>query len=177
MRRFVALLCLSLYFYNLAGFFAFFAVQQMNIRDEIKRTLKEELPREQLVIFAFHTVSLEDGSIPIQWLDEKEFRYAGGMYDIVRKQVSQDTTYLQCINDVQEERLFADLDRHVSRAMGGSANSKFFSFNEIFKDSFSQQVLYCDGLTVIETLGEDAVLIYKSADLKEPFHPPRLLLL
>lgn len=136
MKKFVALIFLSLYVYNIAGYLALFAVMQQRARAEIKRTLKESVPEGDLFYFAFHTQLLESGQYAIQWIEEDEFRHNGSMYDIVRRHVSQDTTYFVCVNDLQEEKLFAHLDSHVQRHMGDAGQlGKYDSFKDVFKDS------------------------------------------
>lgn len=141
MKRFVASVFLLLYAYNIAGYLLLFAVLQYRTSSEVKRMLKLGVPESQLTTFAFHTHSLANGSYHLQWLDEHEFRRDGRMYDIVRSFVREDTTYLICINDVQEDQLFEHLDNHVQRAIGSSGTlNKFDAFKDVFKDSFANEI-------------------------------------
>jgi len=71
------------------------------------------VPAQELVLIR---VTGESASA-LEWIKSFEFRYRGNLYDIVRTGQSGDTTFYYCINDVQEERLFAGLDGHVRRQM------------------------------------------------------------
>lgn len=113
MRRSVSILLLTLYLGNLYGGLASFFAAQAQVRREIKQRIKQSVPEAELVLIA---VTPETAS-SLRWLESHEFRYRGGMYDVVRTAVSGDTTRYFCINDVQEERLFAALDEHVRKQM------------------------------------------------------------
>ncbi len=109
-KKGIAILFLALYVFNLAGYYVVFKTLQYQVRSGVKTRIKESVPREELVLIALKQ-GREDG---LQWLDRKEFRYRGGMYDVVRSYSRNDTTFYSCVNDKQEEVLFAHLDLHVA---------------------------------------------------------------
>jgi len=80
---------------------------------EVKQRIKRSVPAQELVLIR---VTGESASA-LEWIKSFEFRYRGNLYDIVRTGQAGDTTFYYCINDVQEERLFAGLDGHVRRQM------------------------------------------------------------
>ncbi len=175
MKKFVAIVFLSLYVYNIAGYLALFAVMQQRARAEIKKALKLSVPEHELHHFAFHTYSLQAGHYPIQWIEEHEFRYNGGMYDIVRSHTKHDTTYFVCVNDVQEERLFAHLDSHVQRHMGDSGQpGKFDSFKDVFKDSLARAAYVAPTGTACEKLLPPDLHEYLFFEPEVPSLPPRI---
>jgi hypothetical protein len=95
------------------------------------------------------------------------------MYDVVRMHTSGDSTYLLCINDVQEEHLFATLDRHVQRELNDSGRlSSLDSFKDLFKDSYHDPLDALVRLTLLGRCTDLAVqdLIFIAVDA--PFHPP-----
>jgi hypothetical protein len=173
MKRTFAYLFLFLYSYNLAGYLVVFSVRQNIVRSEIKKMLKESVPHSDLILLTFHTTSLQQGKYPLQWIENHEFRYAGGMYDIVHSRTSADSTHYLCVNDVQEEALFADLDSHVQREMG-SQGARLDAFKDAFKNSFTDRFPDLPVLTVIATNGPPIQTLYESvvADVASP--PPRL---
>ena len=176
MRRSFALVFLFLYLYNIAGYLAVFSVLQYRIRTEVKKMIKESVPQSELIQFAFYTSSLERGDYHLQWTKENEFRHAGSMYDIVRSHISGDSTYFLCVNDVQEDHLFASLDSHVQRHMGDSGLAgKFDSFKNVFQDSYisrppQSEVQEPTGKIIVRPLDK-----YVSVDRDVPFLPPRFL--
>lgn len=174
MKKFVAIIFLSLYIYNIAGYLALFAVMQQRARAEIKKSLKQSVPEHELHHFAFHTPSLDTGVYPIQWIDDHEFRYNGSMYDIVRQLRVQDTTYFVCVNDIQEERLFAHLDSHVQRHMGDSGQpGKLDPFKDVFKDSLTRTIFVASNGNLCGTVAPPTPHNYLFTEPDVPSLPPR----
>jgi hypothetical protein len=172
MKRTFAYLFLLLYVYNLAGYLVVFSVRQNLVRSEIKRTIKESVPLSEFIQFVFHTESLGNGMQNLQWIDDHEFRYAGGMYDIVRSHTAGDSTFFLCVNDVQEEVLFADLDSHVQREMGNKSGM-LDAFRDVFKNSHTVSHGSGPALTVIAASGLPAPDLYESCTPEISSPPPR----
>ena len=81
-------------------------MQQLGIRHEIKQMIESGVAEDQLdkiVVTASNRDSLE-------WEHEKEFRYNGAMFDVVRYSVHNDTIVYYCVADKNETLLFAKLD-------------------------------------------------------------------
>ena len=110
----------------------------------------------------------------MQWVDDHEFRRDGKLYDVVRTRISGDTTYFTCINDTQEEKLFADLDNHVQREMGNSGQaSKFDSFKDVFRDSLAESSVEIGTLAKEATTTVATRQQYVSFEPEVPPLPPR----
>ena len=175
MKRFFAILFISLYLYNIVGYLAVFTFLQYRVRSEVKLILKSSFPESNLAHFTFHTRQLQDGLYKIRWIKSNEFMMDGKLYDVVRTFTVGDSTSLHCINDVQEERLFADLNEHVRRQMGHSEQpNKLDSFKDVFKDSFSKSAIFIAILPILEPVSILAEQHYMSIALEVPFLPPRL---
>lgn len=174
MKRFFALLFLFLYVYNLVGYLAVFSFLQYRIHGEVKRMLKASVPASELILFAFHTAKLENGEYPLQWLKKNEFRYRGGMFDIVTSRVNRDSTYFMCINDIQEERLFKNIGNHVQRHMNDSNDQKNLdAFKDILKMSYTSRVVSFGALLLMGTVAGYPSTPYDSIKPDVPFLPPR----
>lgn len=119
MRRSLAIVLVSLHLFSLFGYLVAFVTARAEIRREIKQRIKQSIPARDLVLIR---VTPEEES-SLEWIKAFEFRYRGGLYDIVRTEQADDTTLYYCINDVQEERLFAGLDGHVRRQMESDART------------------------------------------------------
>lgn len=109
-KHFWIVLFLSAQIATLTGLqFGIFRYRQANIRKDIKRAIKEGVPKDQLVDFIFHTQ--EESWINLDWTKpEKEFRFNNQMYDIIETRKSNDTIFFKCIHDVKESGLFQQLD-------------------------------------------------------------------
>jgi len=174
MRRVSASFLLMLYLYNFVGYLTVFYLRESRVHNEVKEIIKATVPDSDLIIFAFSTTSLENGAYSLQWIEDNEFRYAGAMYDVVRSHTSVDSTYFLCMNDILEERLLSDLDRHIKREMGSSEQSDMVnSFKEVFKDSICKHFeLFIDIDEGCECC-DQSVEHYTSIITDSPFHPPR----
>ena len=122
MKKLVAITVLSIFLFNLGGFFLVFKYQQSVVRKEIKKQIKEGVPEDELTIIK-QTSEIFDELVWIK--PKKEFTYKGTMYDVVRKTIEDngDITY-HCINDTQETTLFVNLDNQVKKNMDARNNGK-----------------------------------------------------
>jgi len=105
---------------QLIGFTAYFEVSHYLIRKEVKSIIKQGVPEENRVIFTFTSAQMNG----VQWVKKNEFRLGRRMYDVIAtKTLANGTTELQCISDIQEDRLFANLSLTVGRNMGDEHHS------------------------------------------------------
>ncbi len=105
MRKFLQIGFLMLFTYQLVGFFAFFEIEHYLIRKQIKKAIKLSVPEKQLISFHFS----EKESQHLKWVKPHEFRLNGRFYDVVHKQKVKGIWHYQCINDIQETKLFERL--------------------------------------------------------------------
>lgn len=113
MRNAVNYLLILVFLYNILGFYPVFLLKQSMVRAEIKNSIKNSLSNEQMKKFILSEKEYEE----LAWVRYgKEFELNGYFYDIVRVTSGKagDLT-LQCINDKQEEILFAGLDKQVEK--------------------------------------------------------------
>jgi hypothetical protein len=110
MKKAIAILFLTLYAYNLAGYYVVFKTLQVQVRGEMRDRIKRSLDERELTLISVPRTE-KDG---LHWIDDHEFRHRGSMYDIVRTFSRNDTIHYLCINDKYEEQLFEGLDLHVS---------------------------------------------------------------
>lgn len=167
-KRFGVCLLIIFYTYNLFGFMFTFVAAQNKIRKEIKMRIKQSVPQEELVLFAFTA----DEAASLQWITSYEFRYKGGMYDIVWTRTSGDSVYYQCVNDVQEEELFKNLQEQVERQMNDVARN---GGPDAFKKALDSEVAQPGAMMVLPLAGRldvAALTTYESVHLDVPSPPP-----
>lgn len=124
LRQLIAIVLLLLLLLQLAGYFFIFAVQRYEIQYALKQQIKAGVPEAELMLLKIPR-SLEEKPNPIfQRLHDREFRYSGAMYDIVRRETHGDTTWYYCLSDEKETRLFANLDEFVKREVSQHAKQK-----------------------------------------------------
>lgn len=114
-HKFIAIALLLLLLLQLAGYFLIFTVQRFEIHHVIKQQLKAGIPEGELVLLKIPKNLEEKTNSLFQRIHEREFRYDGSMYDVVRQETHGDTTWYYCLSDEKETQLFANLDEFVKR--------------------------------------------------------------
>jgi len=115
-----------------AGFYPIFVTLQLLTRQEIKMRIKQGIPEDEIHKIAF------GANEKINWVKEgKEFRLNNEMFDIVRQEVVNGQEIFYCINDKEEEKLFANLDELVKRQMEDE-NSSAGNATRLLLQIFSQ---------------------------------------
>jgi len=104
-RKFLQYGFLLMFAYQLVGFFAFFEIEHYFVRKQIKKAIKLSVPENQLIRFHFS----EKETTHLHWVKAHEFRLNGRFYDVVHKTKNKGIWYYQCINDIQETKLFERL--------------------------------------------------------------------
>jgi len=103
---------------------------QKNIQKEIKKEIRSGLKDEELTLII---VSHNDES-EIQWIKpQKEFRYKGEMFDVVRVKYKNEKKYYYCINDIKEKRLIAAFNKNHKSKKGNEKRMKNRSNNQYFQ--------------------------------------------
>lgn len=122
MKKLITYFILLVFLYEFIGHYPVFLYMQNQVRNEIKQKIKSSIPREELIIFSFDTV--EYGNL--DWVKEnKEFRYKGGLFDVVRKTFNdKGIVVLHTINDKQEKELFTQLEEQTKKNTENSTPGK-----------------------------------------------------
>jgi hypothetical protein len=116
MRQLVSILLSTLFLYYSAGYYVTFKAEQYLIKKAIKLRIKNQVPENELTHLVFSPSS--EACSEIEWIEDHEFRYNGQMFDIVRQVTDDDgTIHYYCINDRQEEMLFADLKNQLKNLL------------------------------------------------------------
>jgi hypothetical protein len=107
---------------NAIGYYPLFKIRQWQVHEEMKTQIRSALTKDQLQCLAFNTENQQNIHWEWDWEGQKEFTYQGKRYDVVRTNTVNKTTYYYCIQDTQEEQLFAQLDEEVEREMEDQKN-------------------------------------------------------
>ncbi len=109
LRKLISAALISALIFNSAGFLFLFFYAKKLAKEDAERLLKQNPPKELIVNFEFSASDLDK----IQWIHEKEFRYQGMMFDVLRKEKIGEKLVVHCINDKKEEKLFDNLTNCV----------------------------------------------------------------
>ncbi len=130
-KSFSFILILAILF-NSGGYYFLFCIMQNNIQREIKHKIRNSLNDEELTLI----VSSKENEKKIQWIKpNKEFRFKGEMYDVVRATMVKGIKYLYCINDSKEKTLLANYNKNHNNRNGFSKRFKRMLTNMFFPKS------------------------------------------
>ena len=170
---------LLLLVYNSAGHAIVFTALRYTVRQEIKALLKQGVPEGELHVLIIPKSVEFDPNSSFQRIHEGEFRYEGKMYDIVRRELRGDTTVYYCVNDVQEEKLFADLDEQIRSALPSSTAAKSTSSIAALK-LVIKEAIACTGFRAMPPCRpylptRTGLHSFQAISPEIPTPPPRLL--
>jgi hypothetical protein len=173
-KKGLSILIVFLFVFKLGGFFVFHTLQQQHIRKEIKTAIKQGVPENELNVIK---VTSENKEL-LDWKNEKEFRYGGVMYDVVKvKQISSETTVYYCVNDTKETILFAHLDEMVEKSMEGKGKQNVslqFSFPYFFDKNTLLDIRNKNVIPKKESISSRCHLHVVSPSLSFEGPPPKL---
>jgi hypothetical protein len=108
MRKFIPIILITIFFFDICGYQLLFNKIQHNIQREIKQKIRKELRDEDISIIV---VPVNDES-EINWINpQKEFSYKGEMYNVVNIKIENQKKYYYCIWDVKEKQLIANYNK------------------------------------------------------------------
>ena len=110
LRKAFSLVLLALFLFNVVGYFITFKLVQYQVKKEVKIAMKQRISISELTAIQINKRDLSQ----LVWKEKnKEFYYKGELYDIVKTEEQTESVTYYCINDEQEEKLFANLDDHI----------------------------------------------------------------
>lgn len=108
--RIASFILLMLFSFNYIGFWFSFKAEQSGIKKEMEEIASQNISEKNLTVV---TISPEKEN-ELSWIDEHEFAYQDGMYDVVKIKTDRNgTRHYYCINDKKEKQLFIILEEHV----------------------------------------------------------------
>lgn len=174
MKKVISIFLFGIFLFNMAGYFIAFKSFQYQIKKEIKAEIKRNINPNELTTIVIDKKQTNK----IEWLEEgKEMNYNGKLYDVVRLTKNDTSITYYCINDKQEELLFANLEEHIgahvaankpiknqaSKKLSNTVIKLYFSNEQSFE--FNSALLYQQAFFSIN-------LSYKSALTENDSPPP-----
>jgi len=152
LKKIVSILLLLALWLSSIGYFHIFRMIQADIRHEIKKHLEQNIPDSELTRITF---SVSDKP---EWIrKDKEFRYMGQMYDIVRTGEENGLTVYYCIDDVDESLLVGKMEK----TMGNGSNDgqgPLARLSQVILSFYSGLFIY-EGATLVRPLASPVDLI------------------
>ena len=173
MKKIAAICLLLIAFYSMLSFVVF-KMQQFAIYREVKNLVKTNVDDCKLVHFQL----LEQDYKRLDWeKPDKEFKLNNKMYDVIKFEKVNDTIYLSCINDVQEENLIENYlsqnNHHLNPNKSKSKNIKTITSKISYFISNESRIkkLFVDRNNILFTSTENQ-LVTGFISIQTP--PPRI---
>ena len=175
-KQITALFLLCIFLFNTMGYFVAFKVAQDQIKSDIISEINAGVSTNEETIITINRTDLAS----VQWLEDgKEIRYNNQRYDVVKSKEDKSTVTYYCINDKQEETLFADLDNHINTHIITNTpiknNSSKSLVNDVVKIFFTHQQQFNLNVSVNTISFFQIKEDYISASIKTNSPPPRFV--
>ena len=137
MARLSSISLLFLFLFNLIGGISLLLIQRHKRHEAVEAIIASEAYNHRLTQLHI-TAALEN---EINWVEpDREFRYKGEMYDVVRTQPLDDgSTIYHCIADKEETHLYSQIEKQLNGTPVGQHNDAgiviaFFKFLDNYLD-------------------------------------------
>lgn len=94
------------------GYYTAFLIKRSQLRKEMKSFIKSEAGTESLQKLV---IPIDQYATSVNFIEENEFIYNGELFDVVRKETSNNNIIIFCINDTKEQVLLNMAREHFSR--------------------------------------------------------------
>jgi hypothetical protein len=121
LKKVFSILFACIFLYNYWGYYITFIIQQYCAKEEMKEQLMKLVPDDELckINIPFYSYN------KIRWYeDNKEFKYEGNMYDVVRQVKTKSSIIYYCVQDNKENKLYQKLNQHVIDNLTNDVNQK-----------------------------------------------------
>jgi hypothetical protein len=107
MRKATAILLLMVFLFEAGGYFVYFTLERAAAQCEMAAFMARLKSEENLIWIEWNT----DNAADFEWKHDREFRLHGVMYDVMRREQSDDgNTLLICHPDKRESALYRALE-------------------------------------------------------------------
>jgi hypothetical protein len=122
--------------FNSFGFVFHFIIERENAKQEALEKITKLVSKDLVEIVKVSIANYENG-INIQKVDDREIRYKGKMYDIIKQEISKDSISFYCVRDDKEN----ELEKELANAIRKNLNDKMAT-NSLL--NFNTQIQYAD---------------------------------
>lgn len=172
MKKIVSIFFLLIFLFNIAGYFILFKIVQNQTKNEIRTEIESGIFKKELTELIIDKKDLAE----IQWVeDDKEMRFRGAMYDVVKYSETNNTITFYCIEDSKEDKLFTSLEDHIdgqTLANKPYSNSKKI-VDHIIKLYYLNHNLFISHNEISNIKISSSELFYKSVFIKKNSPPPQ----
>jgi hypothetical protein len=143
----ISVILLFIFLFDLGGYYVWFCIWQNNMQKEIRKEIRKGLKDEDLTLIII-SVDEESG---ISWIEQnKEFRYQGDMYDVVKISQQNQEKYYYCIRDIKEKQLIASYNKNNHSRSESGKRIKQFKYQYIPQNNSPADLVYPVAFAITE---------------------------
>jgi hypothetical protein len=154
MKRALTIILLLTFTFNFLGAGFVYNVWLFSVKKNVEHKLHSKY-EEEIVIIKIPKKWEQDPPADFEWHDDREFRYRGQMYDVVRKEVHNDKIWYFSYWDKAETEVLNNLSKYVSNYLQNNPD-------EQQKNTFLKT--YLDHSFLISAMESPAVPIFEVED-------------
>jgi len=162
MRKTLSAILIFFFLFDAGGYFIWFRVVQWNIRNEIREKIEKGLKDEELTIIILQA---EHSSWLRTFIPEKEFKYKGEMYDVVRTKTIDHQKHYYCLKDTREKHL---IDKFIRDNLSKKKVGKFKRIPLKYLHNFSK-LQPCINRLIIKIY---SIILHYYSRIPETISPP-----
>lgn len=132
-KKLLAIILGCLLVFYTFGYIIVHTYRIFEVKTKVWESIEKSTYNNHLTILVFSKDDLSAGTPGFKRIDEKEFRYNGRMYDIVKEEMKNDSVYFYCIFDEKENLLISAFTlliekKHETDSSGRIASAAVFNF-------------------------------------------------
>lgn len=125
MKKCISIIVTLVFLIDIGGYYLWFCISQNSIRQTVSEEIAVGIPPENLTLVI---VPVHDES-GIEWVkSNKEFRYKGEMFDVVRVTVQNQQKHYYCLKDQKEKQLITNFNKNNSSRKESGKKIKVFEY-------------------------------------------------
>ncbi|MEI6898500.1 MAG: hypothetical protein WCL00_01380 [Bacteroidota bacterium] len=121
MKKLFAIILVALFLFNTAGYYFVFSFNQYTIRREIHNLIKSGHFEGSCITLR---ITNPETDPEFKWVDIREFRYKGVLYDLCSEVTDGSVTIFKCFNDKEEDELISCFNHAQEFTFGEKSHSR-----------------------------------------------------
>jgi hypothetical protein len=129
LRRLISIFLILLVAFNAGGYFFVYFQLENCFKQVAFNRINDYMPIEDLELIKINLNSINES---FERVEDREFTLNGKMYDIYQEYVSNDTLYLYCVNDENEDMMHSAFASFINSKKNDTPNSAISNIIKIF---------------------------------------------
>jgi hypothetical protein len=175
LKRILSIFLVLLIVFNTGGFFFVYFQLGNYFKEMAFNKINDYVPldRLELIKININSTAFNDDDI-FDRVNDKEFSYYGRMYDIYKEDISNDTLYLYCVSDENEDIINNAITIYINEKKSDNSNSAISNIIKIFITiALTPKSIEYNYLNTYKSISNQIHISYQNIFIDIPDPPPR----